>query len=43
LPKPFEAGEDMATIQNRLKDELSRLESAVKAITNPATYPVIFQ
>jgi len=42
LLKPFETAEDMATIKNRLREELSRLPESVKAIRNPAEYPVIF-
>ncbi len=41
--KPFESAEDMQTIQQRLIGELSLLEDSVKAIRNPATYPVEFR
>jgi hypothetical protein len=43
LLKPFETSEEMTIIQNRLEGELSCLDPAVKAITNPAAYPVDFQ
>ena len=43
LIKPFETAEDMQTIQHRLLGELSLLEDPVKAIRNPATYPVEFR
>lgn len=42
LLKPFESADDMQTIQRRLLGELSLLEDSVKAIRNPATYPVEF-
>jgi nicotinate phosphoribosyltransferase len=41
LLKLFETAEDITTIQNRLKEDLSRLEPAIKAIRNPAVYPVL--
>ncbi|OHB76686.1 MAG: nicotinate phosphoribosyltransferase [Planctomycetes bacterium RBG_16_55_9] len=43
LLKPFEAAEEMPTIQRRLAGELSLLDDSVKAIRNPGTYPVEFR
>jgi nicotinate phosphoribosyltransferase len=42
LLKPFEKAEDISLIQNRLKEQLSRLPVPVKAMTSPAEYPVFF-
>jgi nicotinate phosphoribosyltransferase len=38
----FKGPEDLSTIQNRLKYQLSRLEDSVKQISSPAAYPVEF-
>jgi hypothetical protein len=43
LLKPFTSAEDMATIQNRLAEQLSHLPDAIKSIRNPAEYPVTFE
>ncbi len=40
LLRPFESAEPMPAIQRRLVHELSHLPDAVKALRNPACYPV---
>jgi len=40
LLQPFESAEPMPVIQQRLACELSRLSDSVKALRNPACYPV---
>ncbi len=42
LLQSFKTAEDMATIKNRLSDQLSRLQPQVKAIRDPARYQVVF-
>ncbi len=43
LLKPFGSAEEILTIQRRVITELSLLNDSVKAIRNPATYPVEFR
>jgi nicotinate phosphoribosyltransferase len=43
LLQPFEAVEEMQTIQERLARELSGLDDSIKAIRNPQKYPVEFR
>ena len=40
LLRPFESAEPMPVIQQRLAHELSRVPHSVKALRNPASYPV---
>jgi hypothetical protein len=40
---PFNKAENMAAIQKRLTEELSRLQADIKKIRNPAEYKVVFQ
>jgi len=42
LLRPFESAERIQTIQQRLSKELSWLDDSIKAIRNPAKYPVEF-
>ena len=43
LLAPFDAPQDMATIKDRLAEELSLLPEQVKKITEPDTFPVEFR
>jgi len=40
LLKPFESGEDIQTIKERLVTELSCLDDSIKAVRDPRKYPV---
>jgi nicotinate phosphoribosyltransferase len=42
LLRPFESAEPMATVRERLATETSRLPNPIKAIKDPAAYPVEF-